>query len=126
MELPQESSGEQFFYMKVDERLQVAFAPPSTSLPHDSSLVGGFGRFVPGFLLQKLGGSEDTVKCRVKLVPAGRKESAAAAQVTKELKRWMASPRCAGAKQVLDMRRTVATIYLALSQQGSTLDLCIK
>jgi len=75
------------------------------------------------------GSSQEQVSCQVKLVPVSRTRSHVASQVVKETKRWIA---CAadvegrGARTVYALRRTVATIVVAMPEWVSTLQKSAK
>mmetsp|Transcript_17243 Transcript_17243/g.29927 ORF Transcript_17243/g.29927 Transcript_17243/m.29927 type:complete len:734 (-) Transcript_17243:226-2427(-) len=122
----------------VDEHLQVQTASreqagQDTHAVDDALSGPRGGRIAHGMLKQK--GSDNARPCLVKLVPAGRREYMEAAQVVKEIKRWMtvsgrsklwekgdgAASRQKRVQRALEVRRTVATIYLALPEDQSYL-----
>jgi len=123
-EAAEENDGCCPIWWTVDPRLRVALVPPEkTQRYHPCQLCDGVallgGRVVPGLLQPKVcSESQPEVRCRVKLVPAGRREGAEASKVLTEVKRWMALAKRGGRHTAaLEVRRTVATIFLAFPEE---------
>eukprot|EP00933_Yihiella_yeosuensis_P009216 TRINITY_DN11502_c0_g1_i1.p1 TRINITY_DN11502_c0_g1~~TRINITY_DN11502_c0_g1_i1.p1 ORF type:complete len:1114 (-),score=259.83 TRINITY_DN11502_c0_g1_i1:87-3260(-) len=110
-ETPSSKASETPSWCEIDERLCIETDVMGLDADSANEALQGC-RIVAGLLREKNGSSQP---CRVRLISAGRSEREEATSVVRDIRKWMSS-EAKSSPRFLDLRRTVATICLALPE----------